>query len=53
MTRELEASAELLLEGPELVLGEPGSSHTGMALQGLLAAQMASGVGASLIPRLF
>ena len=52
--RELDASIEMLLEGPELVLGEPGSSQTGLALQGLLTAQVASRVGAacSLIPEL-
>ena len=38
---ELDVSTEVLLEGPELVLRDPTSSVTGMALSGMLAAQVA------------
>lgn len=38
---ELDVSTELLLEGPELVLNDPTSSLTGMALSGMLVAQVA------------
>ena len=41
---ELSASIEVLLQEPELVLQDPTSSSTGRALQGLLAAQVASRV---------
>ena len=41
---ELEASVEVLLQEPELVLQDPTSSLTGLALQGLLTAQVASRV---------
>ena len=40
--KELNASIQLLLEGPELVLQEPTTSLTGAALKGLLIAQAAS-----------
>ena len=42
---ELDVSTEVLLEGPELVLKDPTSSVTGMALSGMLAAQVALQVG--------
>lgn len=38
---ELDVSTEVLLEGPELILKDPTSSLTGMALSGMLAAQVA------------
>ena len=41
---ELDASVEVLLEEPELVLRDPGESVTGLALQGLLSAQVATTV---------
>ena len=41
---ELTASVEVLLQEPELVLQDPTSSLTGIALQGLLVAQVASRV---------
>lgn len=41
---EINASVEVLLQEPELVLQDPTSSQTGLALQGLLAAQVASRV---------
>ena len=40
----LGASVEVLLQEPELVLQDPTSSLTGLALQGLLTAQVASRV---------
>lgn len=43
---EVDASVEVLLQEPELVLQDPTSSRTGLALQGLLAAQVASRVRA-------
>ena len=43
---ELDVSTEVLLEGPELVLKDPTSSLTGMALSGMLAAQVALQVSA-------
>lgn len=44
MESEVDASVEVLLQEPELVLQDPTSSQTGLALQGLLAAQVASRV---------
>lgn len=41
---ELDVSVEVLLEEPELVLRDPGESLTGLALQGLLTAQVATKV---------
>ena len=41
---ELGASVEVLLQEPELVLQDPTSSLTGLALQGLLTAQVATRV---------
>ena len=41
---ELDVSVEVLLEEPELVLRDPVGSATGLALQGLLAAQVATRV---------
>jgi len=41
---ELDVSVEVLLEELELVLRDPGESLTGLALQGLLAAQVATKV---------
>ena len=46
---ELTASVEVLLQEPELVLQDPTSSLTGMALQGLLAAQVASRVRSCVV----
>ena len=42
MDSEIAASIEVLLQEPELVLQDPMSSQTGLALQGLLVAQVAS-----------
>ena len=39
---ELDISVEVLLQEPELVLRDPVGSVTGLALQGLLAAQVAT-----------
>ena len=41
---EINVSVEVLLQEPELVLQDPTSSQTGLALQGLLVAQVASRV---------
>ena len=41
---ELDISVEVLLQEPELVLRDPVGSVTGLALQGLLAAQVATRV---------
>ena len=41
---EVNASIEVLLQEPELVLQDPTSSQTGLALRGLLVAQVASRV---------
>ena len=41
---ELDVSIDMLLEGPELVITEPSTSVVGRSLQGLLAAQVATGV---------
>ena len=41
---ELDISVEVLLQEPELVLRDPAGSITGLALQGLLAAQVATRV---------
>ena len=38
---EFDVSTEMLLEGPELIINDPTSSVTGLALKGLLAAQVA------------
>ena len=45
---EINASIEVLLQEPELVLQDPTSSRTGLALQGLLTAQVASRVGVNV-----
>ena len=41
---ELDISVEVLLQEPELVLRDPAGSVTGLALQGLLVAQVATRV---------
>ena len=46
---ELDVSTEVLLEGPELVLKDPTSSLTGMALSGMLAAQVTLQVSMPLV----
>ena len=46
---ELDVSTKVLLEGPELVLKDPTSSLTGMALSGMLAAQVALQVSMPLV----
>lgn len=46
---ELDASTEVLLEGPELVLKDPMNSVTGRALSGMLAAQFSTQVSAPII----
>ena len=44
---EVGAGIEVLLQEPELVLQDPTASRTGLALWGLLAAQVASRVSAT------
>lgn len=46
---ELDVSTEVLLEGPELILKDPTSSVTGMALSGMLASQVATQVSIYII----
>ena len=45
---EIAAGIEVLLQEPELVLQDPTTSQTGLALQGLLAAQVATRVSGLL-----
>ena len=52
--RELDVSTETILEGPELVIKNPNDNTTGLALQGLLAAQVATRVsGACTVEALY
>ena len=46
---EISASIEVILQEPELVLQDPSTSQTGLALKGLLIAQVASRVSVCIV----